>query len=311
MSVRISHRVALAWKASALAALTVAGALPARATATTEPNACALLQESRTDDLIDVPFRTVDGRIYVEARIDGKGPFPFAIDTGASGMGRADASLTDALALPVARTGKTSDGVSVATVDMTHFQSLELGGFARQNIDVITRDYSSKAKPEAAISGIIGRAFFADGLLLIDYPSHRVAFTRTRSLSRGDAGVLAYDRAFRVPVSIGTLQTKGNVDTGANVTFVLPKSLFDHLPDTPLEKAGDGTLTNSRIESSRATIAGPFRIGLATIANTEVRVSDRYPELLVGAHVLQNFALLIDQRSKSLALCPPPQAAAK
>jgi hypothetical protein len=51
-------------------------------------------------------------------------------------------------------------------------------------------------------------------------------------------------------------------------------------------------------------VKGPFRIGAASLSDTEVRVSDRYPELLVGAHALQHFALLIDQRSRRIALCP-------
>ena len=34
-----------------------------------------------------------------------------------------------------------------------------------------------------------------------------------------------------------------------------------------------------------------------------VRVSDRFPKLLVGAHLLQKFVVLIDQRAKRIALC--------
>lgn len=40
-----------------------------------------------------------------------------------------------------------------------------------------------------------------------------------------------------------------------------------------------------------------------SISEIEARVFDRYPELLVGAHVLQNMTIMIDQRSKQVALC--------
>jgi hypothetical protein len=50
---------------------------------------------------------------------------------------------------------------------------------------------------------------------------------------------------------------------------------------------------------------GPFRIGAAKVSDVDVRISDRFPELLIGAHVLQAYAVLIDQQTKRIALCPP------
>lgn len=278
-------------------------AMPAAAT---EPSTCALVDSARKGAELSVPFRTVDGRIYVEARVDGKGPFAFAVDTGASGMGRADASLVARLGLPVHGTGEASDGVASATVDTVKLGSLDLGGFVRRDVEVITRDYASRMAPEAKFDGIVGREYFADGLLVIDYPSLRLTFTRGAGLMRSMDGVLGYERAFRVPVRIGEVTAEGNLDTGANVAFVLPKPLFERTGGGPTEAAGAGRLTNGSVETGRATMHGPFRIGAAELADVEVRVSEKYPELLVGAHTLQHFALLIDQRTQSIALCPPP-----
>ena len=271
--------------------------------AVAQQDACRLINTPEADFSMRVPFETVDGRIYVQARVNGRGPFRFAVDTGASGMARADASLVSSLGLTIQGQTSTSDGVQAAKVDMTHLDSIELGGLGRQNLAVITRDYSSRKAPDAAFSGILAREFFSDGLLIIDYPKQILSFTQTRTLSPTDRNVLTYERAFRVPVSIGELQTEGNLDTGANVAFVLPQSLYDKVTTAPLEQAGRGQLTNVEIETKRSMIRGPFKIGSATISDVEVRVSDRFPELLVGAHALQNFVLLIDQRSKSIAIC--------
>jgi predicted aspartyl protease len=267
------------------------------------PDACKLADALGEAFEMQVPFDVVDGRIYVEARVDGQGPFRFAVDTGASGWGRADAGLVARLHLKAQEPTTTTDGVETAAVATVHLDALELGGLSRKNLDVITRDYSSRMPPDHAFSGIIGREFFADGLLIIDYPGRTLSFTRHLSLAPTEEGVLAYERAFRVPVSIGDVYTEGNLDTGANVAFVLPRSLFERVSATPLELAGQGQLTNSRIETGRSTVRGPFRIGGASLSNVEVRVSDRYPELLVGAHALQHFVLMIDQRSRSIALC--------
>ncbi|MDG2534752.1 aspartyl protease family protein [Sphingomonas sp. HITSZ_GF] len=284
--------------ASIAMAVTMPGAAP--------PTPCTLVDTAPTDAVVSLPFRIVDGRIYVEVRVNGAGPFRFAVDTGASGMGRADASLAAQLKLPVTGATTTSDAVATAQVDTVRLASVELGGLVRRDLDVMTRDYAGKMAPEAAFAGILGREFFADGLLVIDYPRQRLTFTRGKGLTQGAPGVLAYSRAFRVPVTIGGLATEGNLDTGANVAFVLPRTLFDRVGGGTLEQAREGTLTNTVVTTANATLHGPFRIGGASLSDVEVRVSERYPELLVGAHALQHFALLIDQRSSSIALCPAP-----
>ncbi len=265
---------------------------------------CDASAPSAKDVLFKIPFKIVDGRIYVDAKVNGKGPFVFAIDTGASGLGRSDASLTKALALPITKTGETSDGVNNATVDVTRFTTLEIGGYSRQDMEVITRDYRSRMAPEMAFSGIIGRDFFADGIVTIDYPSRTLSFSRTGALPPDGKFVLSYERPFRVPVMIGDIATEGNLDTGANVEFVMPKPLFDQLSASPLHGSKQATLTNTKLTMSTATVKGPIIIGGAVVADAEVRVSDRFPELLVGARILQNYRIIIDQRSKLVAICP-------
>jgi len=268
-----------------------------------EPSACRLADAPRDDFAMRIPFETVDGRIYVQAMVNGRGPFRFAVDTGASGVGRADSSLVAALGLPLGRVEGNSDGVNTAQVDTTTFASLDVGGLVRNDVVVPTRDYRGRMAPEAAFSGIVAREFFADGLVVIDYPRRLLSFSRKRSLAPGQGGALGYERPFRIPVAIGNVRAEGNLDTGADVAFVLPRALFDQVGGTPLEAAGRGQLANTRVETQRSTVAGPFRIGQAVLRDVEVRVSDRYPELLVGAQALQQSVVLIDQRSKAVAVC--------
>ena len=252
---------------------------------------------------VTVPFDVVDGRIYVQARVNGRGPFRFAVDTGASGMARADARLVAALGLPMKGQATTSDGVQTATVQTTHLDTLELGGLSRQQLEVITRDYGSRMAPEARFDGILAREFFADGVLVIDYPRRTLSFSRSLSVPATDADALAYERPFRVPVSIGGLRTQGNLDTGANVALVLPRALYEQVGDGPLQQAGPGQLTNGQVETQRAVLPGPVRVGGIALTNVEARVSERFPELLVGAHALQDAVLVIDQRSRRVAVC--------
>ncbi|MGO1542036.1 MAG: aspartyl protease family protein [Luteimonas sp.] len=268
-----------------------------------ESEACALTGADARHFEMQVPFEVVDGRIYVDARVNGQGPLRFAIDTGASGLGRADASLVALLGLQTSGTVANSDGLQTAEARTVRLDSLELSGLSHRVVEVITRDYSEHMSPDAPFHGIIAREFFADGLLVIDYPGKRLLFSRGLSLPPHLEGAVEYERPFRVPVSIGAVRTQGNLDTGANVTFLMPQQLYARVSDGPLAAAGTGGLTNTRVETSRAVVAAPFQIGAASVAEVEVRVSDRYPELLVGARVLQGFVVLIDQRSRTVALC--------
>ncbi len=266
--------------------------------------ACDMARAPRDAFQMQVPFELVDGRIYVQASVNGRGPFRFAVDTGASGVGRVDSSLVATLGLTLDSPIPNSDGVTTAAADTTMVDIIDVGGLSRRDVRVITRDYNRNLSPAAALSGIVAREFFADGLLVIDYPRRLVSFSRSLALSPGQDGVLRYDRPFRVPVSIGAIPSEGNLDTGANVTFVLPRALFERVSGTPEQPAGPGQLANGTVDATRSTVRGPFRIGEASLWDVEVRVSARYPELLVGAHALQRFVVLIDQRSSSVAVCP-------
>jgi predicted aspartyl protease len=259
----------------------------------------------RDQMLVHVPFEVVDGRIYVQAKVNGRADFRFAVDTGASGMARADASLSKALALSVAGQSGNSDGVQTVQADTVHIDAIELDHLRREGIQAITRDYQAKLAPNAAFSGILAREFFSDGLLIVDYPKRTLSFSHAYALERGQPQVLPYARAFRVPVWVGEHQFEGNLDTGANVAFVLPRALYDQVATGPLEDAGRGQLSNVSVETGKASVHGPFRVGQLVLADVEVRVSDKFPELLVGAHALKDAVLMIDQRSASVAVCKP------
>lgn len=281
--------------------------LPAAATGASPPatgaDACGPAHQPIVDALVEIPFESVDGRIYVQARVNGQGPYRFAVDTGASGIGRADMRLVTALDLSLHGETTTSDGVTKAGVDTVRIDALELGGAVHRNVEVIARDYNARNAPEAAFDGILARDFFADGLLRIDYQNKRLAFTRTLKLDLAAANALAYTRAFRIPVSVGGHTFVAQLDTGANVGFVLPQTVYEQVSKQPLGEAVRSQLTNGQLESWRGTVQQPIRVGQVSHAPAEVRVSPKYPEVLVGARALQDAVVLIDQGSQVVAVC--------
>lgn len=283
-----------------IAALALGGTAAPR----TARSACALARADSRGELVHVPFKQIDGRIYVDVLVNGKGPYVFALDTGASGIGRADNRLVAALELPSGTETQTSDGVQVSQVKTVKVRSLRLGRLERSEQEVIARDYRSRMAPEAAFAGILGREFFGDGLLVIDYGRQTVSFTRSRSMNPAMPGGMRYAKAFRVPITIGGIETPGHLDTGANVSLILPLAFYSKVSSEPLGEQATGTLTNTRITTHRATIKGPVRVGNVTSSGVQARVSEQFPEVVVGAHFLRNRVLLIDQRSQTVALCP-------
>jgi predicted aspartyl protease len=266
-------------------------------------DACSLAHQPLTGTLVQMPFESVDGRIYVQARVNGREPYRFAVDTGASGIGRADMRLVSALGLSLHGETTTSDGVSKARVETARIEALQLGELVHRDVEVIARDYNARNAPEAAFDGILARDFFADGLLRIDYPNRMLTFSRTEQLGASSANALPYTRAFRIPVTVDGHPFVAQLDTGANVGFVLPQTVFEKVSDQPLGESVRSQLTNGQLESWRAVVNGPIRVGQVSHAQMEARVSPKYPELLVGAHALQDAVVMIDSRSQVVAVC--------
>jgi hypothetical protein len=255
----------------------------------------AALQAAGASAVMRAPFEVVDGRIYVQARVNGAGPYRFMFDTGASGMGRADVRLVSELSIPIVGTSTNSDGVNTTTIDVVRLQSLSLGDMTRADVEVLSRDYSRDGE-SVEFSGIIGREFFADGLLIIDYPARTLLFTRA-ALSAGDAGVLSYEDGFRIPIRIGDETVEGSLDTGSNLTMHVPRSVYDRIDADPLAPAGEGRRANTVFQLYRTRLHGPVRIGALTVSDVPAMVSD----------FLKDYVLAFDQRSRLVALCPPAQ----
>ncbi len=292
------HVQALSILLSLLPLLAAAADLP-----DTSGDACRMVQNAANQATVRLPFQTVEGRIYVQATVNGKGSYRFAVDTGASGMGRLDASLVALLGLKKHGEATTSDGVSTAEVETTQLQSLALGNLVHRDLELITRDYNKRNSAEPAFHGILGREFFGNGLLVIDYPRKTLSYTERAGISPSDENALPYERAFRIPVIVVGHALVAQMDTGANVNMVLPRAVYEDISDTPLQDAVRSQLTNGQLETWRATLRGPVRVGQASLEDVEIRVSAKFPEALVGAGALQQSVVLIDQRSKAVAVC--------
>ena len=111
----------------------------------------------------------------IEARIGGKGPYRFAIDTGAQGHGRISQALADELGLPrVGEVGTPAPGGTVATRPVYGASEISVGGVSFKNVDLVA--LSTVRGPAAEWDGILGNALIELLPLTIDYGNARARF---------------------------------------------------------------------------------------------------------------------------------------
>jgi Aspartyl protease len=254
---------------------------------------------------VSVPFELSKGHILVQAYVNGKGPYLFGFDTGASGMGRSDVRLTSELALPKVGEEQNSDGIKTVATDVVQAESLQLGPVAKSNVRLLSRDYNGAKAVAPFLMGIIGRDFFADRLLTIDYPHRTLSFTKGR-LMRGSPGVVAYGPSFAVPVCFRSTCYKGKVDTGSSMSLVLPKEIALARTSGPSIHVGTGRRTNSTSELYEVALNQPVTVGGVTASGMKVVYADPADDAInVGSDFLKDYVLTIDQRHHLLKISKP------
>ena len=253
-----------------------------------------------------VPFELYRGHIYVQAFVNGKGPYRFVFDTGASGIGRADTRLVKELSLRVTGQEQNSDGINVAPITMVAADSIRLGNLQKRDVTLASRDYNIHRKPsEAPVMGIIGRDFYRDRLLTIDYPARKITFS-TDSLSARQRGVVAYKPSFTIPVCFDAGCFAGQVDSGSNRSLIIPKTLVGLVEASTPVRIGSGTSANTRFELYEMRLAQPVRISAVTATNQKILYSDPSDNTInIGSDFLKDYVLTIDQRRHLLKISRP------
>jgi hypothetical protein len=255
-----------------------------------------------------IPFELYKGHIYVAAFVNGKGPYRFVFDTGASGMGRADRRLVSELSLRKIGEEQNSDGINTAPIDLVSADSLRLGPQERRRLKLLSRDYNLHRKAgEAPVMGIIGRDFYKDRLLTIDYPARTISFSGGR-LNARDRGVVAYKPSFAIPVCFDIGCYDGKVDSGSNESIIVPKSLVGRVSATAPVHVGSGTSANTIFEMYEMQLVHPVKLSGVTATNQKVLYSDPSDDTInIGSDFLKDYVLTIDQRHRLLRIVKPKQ----
>lgn len=246
-----------------------------------------------------IDMSIVDNDIFVNAYINGKGPFNFLVDTGASGVGRVDSRIVKQLALPVVDSTKNYDGSGkYAVVPVIKVSSLHVGNIQLKDVELLSRNYNVNPKKDQVLTdGIIGRDFFENSLVVVDVPNRKL-FCTTDSLTLEMPGVVAYTKPFQIEGQIGSKSITFNIDTGSNLSLHFPKALLDQLQHADTGRQSVARRANSEYLMKETVLKEPIILSLVAANDQIIYYSESATHVNVGMSFLKNYKMTIDPKRK-------------
>lgn len=244
----------------------------------------------------------------VEVRVNGQGPFLFAIDTGAGGAGRVDSSLVEKLSLPAVGEARGSDGSGANAKSMKVIQvdSILVGDLEFRNLSLPSRNYNtSPSLPH--IDGILGFNLFSDYLLTLDYAAKRVRIEQGQLPEPNGAEILNYESQNGIPIvelQVGEAKLRAHLDSGNTVgAFMLPAALAEKLSFvSPPVTVGKARTVSSEVEIKQGQLKGSIRLGRFEFPEPSVTYPAVSQDGNIGSQALKDFALTFDQKNHRVKL---------
>jgi len=264
----------------------------------------------RRTTVATIPFVLVDGRILVDVRLNGHGPFRMIFDSGASAV--ASREVADQLALPLSPSHPESGtGNQPLQVTNTTIHTVTLGSahIADVACDVMTMSDMPPVFGNVKIDGILGRPIFDRFVVQVNYDQHVLMLFEPPLYRPVSADVpLPFTRVRDVPLVTASLDGHAGlfgVDLGARSSILLNgwfadddhlESLFEGAPEIVLGWGLGGPI---RGKLGRAR---EFNLGDIQVESPLVRLSTQRSGLLsrkdtaglIGADILRQFTLTFD-----------------
>ncbi|HEY7546176.1 MAG TPA: pepsin/retropepsin-like aspartic protease family protein, partial [Blastocatellia bacterium] len=257
---------------------------------------------------VDIAMLTSDPMPVIEAMVNDKGPFRFAIDTGAAVEVLFKASLIERLGIKP--DGKTQmgdpSGKNPLAVDTFQLESVAIGNIRFPHVRANRIDLPAGPgghDPFSQIDGILGFPLFSDYLLTIDYVAGRVQLERESLPTPDGAEVIAFEKTDGLPqmeIDVAGTKVKAHIDSGNTRGYLaLPSAMIDKVPlSSEPVVVGKARTVNNEFEIKAATLKGSARIGKHEFPQLRVTFSDiSRTSANIGAAILRQFALTFDQKN--------------
>lgn len=259
----------------------------------------ATLDDTLEIDGEDLPA-DLNKRMFIEARVNGSGPYRFLVDSGAD-RSVVGSRLAARLALPTERMAKLQSMAGLTDVSTVRVESLTLGKSTIGDLVV-------PALPERFIGahGLIGIDALAEQRIKMDFDTRTVTIEDKRVPLVAEAGEIVVTARRRkgqlilTQCNVGGTQVYAVIDTGTDITvanLALARAVLGRVP--PLDKTITMvSVTGQSFEARLATLPS-MRIGGLIIENVTIAFADAAPfalfgikdrpALLLGTDVLKSF----------------------
>jgi len=250
-----------------------------------------------------VPLTSAGHLLAVEAKVNGKGPYKFAIDSGAAGPMRISPEVAKALGLEQIGETRAGDpsGKNVETRPIMRVDSLDIGPAHFTTLRATTAPTLGGA---LASDGVIGLSIFAGSTVTLDYPKSELRVSHEALPEKGEH-VVPYTTEHGIPVievDVAGTPIKVDVDTGSPALLSVPSSWASKFPLGEQKVVGRGRTSVNEFEIKAAELKGDLRVAGFAAAGPRIDIVDLFPVANLGSKFFRDYAVTFDTVNKRMAL---------
>ena len=249
-----------------------------------------LIPTATVDNSLEITGETIDAeqkrnRLFIDVRINDKGPFRFLVDSGAD-RSVIGSGLAELLHLPGSEAVRLQGMAGQATVRTVIIDRLLLG---KSEVGPIRAP--ALAERDLGAQGLIGIDALSEQRLLLDFDARTITVQDARQAIVNDAGEIVVTARLRkgqliiTQASVAEQKVSAVIDTGSEVTLgnmaLRRRLLGSRPPRADAKKMTLVSVTGQTLEAE-AVMLPRIRIGGVYLENVVVAFADASPFRLFG-----------------------------
>jgi predicted aspartyl protease len=264
-------------------------------------------------DSTSLPFDSANNLIVITATLNGRGPFRFLLDTGASHHVMKP-EIAQALGLKVTDFGELdAGGRGRVRAGSVRVSKLQVGGFTLEKQQFAVTSFPSSYPFE----GFLGAELFKRFIVTIDFKHSLITLAQPNAFRYQGTGVSLSIKFYeglipQVKGEVDNLAGWFKIDTGYNGSLALFGKFIDEnrlLAKYPPQTSAPGGLTlTGEVGDSPTTQVRQFRLGNLTLQNVltsfflEKEGSNSAFAGAVGTVLLRQYKVIIDYKRQRVVL---------
>ena len=279
----------------------------------TPPRGGELVDGAVTDT---VPFRLLNNHVYVEARVNGQGPYTFIVDTGSHTL-FSPRVVKEAGLESVGQSESSGSGEKTKTTGFARYREIAIGKARLRDQVGFTIEIYEPSIEGIHVDGMIGFEYFSRFAVRLDYGARTMTTMDFAHFDPKGAGIAVpfkfYDHLPQVPGTVDGVPAVFDIDTGsrseldATAPFVARHKLRDKYSKgvTAITGWGVGGPSRSYVARVRAVTFDTIKVDDVVINLSAAKggsFSDANYDGNIGSGFLKRFAVSFDYPNQTLYL---------